>query len=201
VRGGSWTRRTGWELSGRTLGLLGLGKIGREVALRARAFGMRVVAADPYAPDVEGVERVTQDELWGAADVISLHVGLADETRHVVDAAALARMRPHAVLVNTARGGLVDETALAEALQGGRIAGAAADCFEHEPPGASPLLGLPTFLPTPHLGAATGEAAHRMGVAAARNVLAVLLGQGEADVVAGPRPPYPSERPLPGGPT
>jgi D-3-phosphoglycerate dehydrogenase / 2-oxoglutarate reductase len=193
VRSGGWTRRSGWELSGRTLGLVGLGRIGREVAVRARAFGMQVVAADPYAPDVEGVERVPLDALWGAADVISLHVGLSDETRHVVDEAALARMRPHAVLVNTARGGLVDEGALARALRAGTIAGAAADSFEREPPVDSPLLDLPTFLATPHLGAATGEAARRMGLAAARNVIAVLLGEGGADVVAGPGAP-PAER-------
>lgn len=189
VRAGGWSRRSGWELSGRTLGLLGLGRIGREVAVRARAFGMHVIAADPYARDVEGVERVAQTDLWGLADVISLHVGLTPETRHVIDEAALARMRPHAVLINTSRGGLVDEAALARALEAGRIAGAAADCFEHEPPAGSPLLALPTFLATPHLGAATGEAALRMGVGASRNVLAVLLGEGDADVVAGPRLP------------
>jgi D-3-phosphoglycerate dehydrogenase / 2-oxoglutarate reductase len=186
VREGGWSRRVGIELAGRTLGLLGLGRIGREVALRAQAFGMRVVASDPYAPDVPGVTRVARDELWGAADVISLHVGLAPDTRHVVGARELAAMRPHALLVNTARGGLVDELALAEALRTGRIAGAAVDCFEHEPPGRSPLLSLPTFIATPHVGATTREANERMGVSAARNVLAVLFGEGEADVVAGP---------------
>ncbi|MBA2667388.1 MAG: phosphoglycerate dehydrogenase [Trueperaceae bacterium] len=187
VRGGGWSRSVGWELSGRTLGLVGIGRIGREVAARAQAFGMRVVAADPLAPDVPGVERVALDELWGASDAVSLHVGLSSATRHLVDARALERMRPHAVLVNTARGGLVDEGALASALRRGVIAGAAADCFEHEPPGDSPLLALPTFIATPHLGAGTAEAAHRMGMAAARNVVAVLTGDGEADVVAGPR--------------
>jgi D-3-phosphoglycerate dehydrogenase / 2-oxoglutarate reductase len=118
--------------------------------------------------------------------VISLHAPLTSETRHAIGADEFARMRPTTILVNTARGGLVDELALAEALRAGRIAGAAVDCFEHEPPGRSPLLSLPTFIATPHVGATTREANERMGVSAARNVLAVLFGEGEADVVAGP---------------
>jgi D-3-phosphoglycerate dehydrogenase len=186
ARGGGWGRRAGWELDGKTLGLVGLGRIGRAVASRAAAFGMRVIAHDPYAPDVPGVERVTLDELWPAADAVSLHLGLEDASRHLVDAAALARMKPTAVLLNTSRGGLVDEEALADALRAGTIAGAAADAFDREPPTGSPLLELPNFLPTPHLGAATREAARRMGEGAARNVVAVLTGVGAADVVVAP---------------
>lgn len=186
ARGGGWRRGRGWELAGKTLGLVGLGRIGTAVATRAAAFGMRVIAHDPFAPAVAGVERVDLEALWPAADVVSLHVGLDEGTRHLVDAAALARMRPHAVLVNTSRGGLVDEAALDRALRRGELAGAAADAFDREPPLGSPLLELPNFLPTPHLGAATREAAQRMGEAAARNVLAVLLGTGTADVVGAP---------------
>jgi phosphoglycerate dehydrogenase-like enzyme len=169
------------------------------VAARAAAFGMRVVAHDPYAPDVAGVERVDLDALWTASDAVSLHVGLDADTRHLVDAGVLARFKRGAVLVNTSRGGLVDEVALAEALRSGHLAGAAADAFDREPPVGSPLLDLPTFVPTPHLGAATAEAARRMGEAAARNVVAVLTGVGPADVVAGPpvghrAEPHPSGR-------
>ena len=188
ARSGGWTRGTGWELEGKTLGLVGLGRIGRAVASRATAFGMRVIAHDPYAPDVTGVERVDLGALWAEADAISLHVGLDAATHHLVDAGVLARLKPGAVLVYTSRGGLVDEAALADALRSGRLAGAAADAFDREPPVGSPLLELPTFIPTPHLGAATREAARRMGEAAARNVVAVLTGLGRADVVAGPHP-------------
>ena len=192
ARAGGWERRSGWELAGKTLGLVGLGRIGRAVAARAAAFGMRVVGHDPYAGEVPGVARVGLDALWSEADVVSLHLGLEADTRHLVDASVLARMRPGAVLINTSRGGLVDETALAEALRAGRLAGAAADAFEREPPVGSPLLELPTFIPTPHLGAATREAARRMGQAAARNVVAVLTGVGDADVVVGPGPGRPA---------
>lgn len=186
AREGEWHRKTGWELAGKTLGLVGLGRIGRAVAERAASFGMRVVGHDPYAADVPGVARVELDELWCSADAISLHMGLDAGTRHLVDATALARMKPEAVLLNTSRGGLIDEAALADALRSGRLAGAAADTFDREPPVGSPLLDLPSFIPTPHLGAATREAARRMGESAARNIVAVLTGVGEADVVVGP---------------
>jgi len=188
ARSGGWARKSGWELEGKTLGLVGLGRIGRAVAARAAAFGMRVIAHDPVAADVPGVARVALDDLWGEADVVSLHLGLEAGTRHIVDAAVLARLKPGAVLINASRGGLVDEAALADALRSGRLAGAAADAFEREPPVGSPLLDLPNFVPTPHLGAATREAARRMGEAAARNVVAILTGVGDADVVAGPTP-------------
>lgn len=188
ARSGGWGRKSGWELEGKTLGLIGLGRIGRAVAVRAAAFGMRVIAHDPYAADVPGVERVELDALWARADAISLHLGLDDRTRHLVDAAVLARLKPGAVLLNTSRGGLVDEAALADALRSGHLGGAAADAFDREPPVGSPLLDLPNFIPTPHLGAATREAARRMGEAAARNVVAILTGVGDADVVAGPNP-------------
>jgi D-3-phosphoglycerate dehydrogenase len=188
TRAGSWSRRTGWELSGKTLGVIGYGRIGQAVADLGRAFGMRVVASDPFAPPTDGTTVLTVDELLGQADVVTLHVGLSDDTRHLIDGAALARMKPGAVLVNTARGGLIDEDALAEALRSGRLAGAAADAFEHEPPGASPLLAIDSFLPTPHLGAATAEATARMGQMATENALDVLQGRTPAHVVVPPDP-------------
>ncbi len=186
ARAGGWERGRGWELAGKTLGLVGLGRIGRAVAERATAFGLRVIGHDPFASDVPGVERVALERLWPVADVISLHVGLDDGTRHLVDEVVLARLKPTAVLINTSRGGLVDEAALARALTEGRLAGAACDAFDREPPLGSPLLALANFIPTPHLGAATVEAARRMGVAAARNVLAVLSDSGVPDVVVAP---------------
>ena len=188
TRAGSWSRRTGWELSGKTLGVIGYGRIGQAVADLGRAFGMRVVASDPFAPPTDGTTVLTVDELLGQADVVTLHVGLSDDTRHLIDGAALARMKPGAVLVNTARGGLIDEDALAEALRSGRPAGAAADAFEHEPPGASPLLAIDSFLPTPHLGAATTDATARMGRMATENALDVLQGRTPAHVVVPPDP-------------
>jgi (S)-sulfolactate dehydrogenase len=194
VRGGGWDRPAfmGHEAFGRTLGVVGLGDIGARVARRAAAFGLRVVATDPVLHDASfavqeyGVQLLPLAELLAVSDAVTLHVPLVPATRGLIDAAAMERMRPGALLVNTSRGGLVDEAALADALRGGVIAGAAADAFDREPPTGSPLLALPTFVPTPHLGAATREAARRMGEAAARNVVAVLTGVGEADVVAAP---------------
>ncbi len=189
ARAGGWRRSRGWELSGKTLGLIGLGRIGQAVAMRAAAFGMHVIGHDPYAPEVPGVERVDLDRLWPRADVISLHLGLTEDSHHLIDADVLRRCKPTAVIVNTARGGLIDERALADALREGRLAGAAADAFEHEPPTGSPLLELATFLPTPHLGATTREASRHMGVAAAESVIAVLGGASPRNVVLAPTTP------------
>lgn len=177
ARSGAWTRRRGWELSGRTLGIVGYGQIGRAVAVRAAAFGMRVVASDPYAPPGDGTPALDLPELLAQSDVVTLHLGLSEQTRHLIDREALARMKPGAVLINTARGGLVDEDALADALRESRLSGAAADAFEREPASESPLVSLANFLPTPHMGAATAEATARMGVMAAQNALDVLAGR------------------------
>ena len=189
ARAGGWRRSRGWELAGKTLGLIGLGRIGRAVAARAAAFGMHVIGHDPYADDVAGVERVALEALWPRADVISLHLALSDATRHLIDAEVLGQCKPSAVIINTARGGLIDEQALAEALGAGRLAGAAADAFEHEPPSGSPLLTLPNFLPTPHLGATTREAVEHMGMAAAASVVAVTRGEEPSNVVRAPNAP------------
>jgi D-3-phosphoglycerate dehydrogenase len=180
LRRGHWekTKYAGRELHGRTLGLFGFGRIGREVALRARAFGMDVIACDPALPQwpagYEWVTPVTLDELVAGCDVLSLHVPLTPETRAAIGARELARMRPDAVLVNCARGGVVDETALHTALSSGALRGAALDVFENEPPGELPLLALPNVIATPHLGASTAEAQRRAGTEAADIMIRLL---------------------------
>jgi D-3-phosphoglycerate dehydrogenase / 2-oxoglutarate reductase len=171
IRSGSWSRHTGIELAGRHLGVVGYGAVGRQVAGIAGALGMEVVATDPAVRDAD-VPLVDLETLLASSDAVTLHVPLADGTRGMIGAAQLDRMRPQALLVNTSRGGLVDERALAQALAAGRLGGAAFDTFEHEPPEASPLLALDTFIASPHAGAATVEAARRTGVAAVRELLA-----------------------------
>lgn len=171
IRSGSWSRHTGIELAGRRLGVVGYGAVGRQVAGIAGALGMEVVATDPAVRDAE-VPLVDLETMLASSDAVTLHVPLADDTRAMIGATQLDRMRPHALLVNTSRGGLVDEQALAQALAAGRLGGAAFDTFEREPPEASPLLALDNFIASPHAGAATMEAARRTGVAAVRELLA-----------------------------
>lgn len=180
-------RRTGWELAGRTLGVIGYGAIGSEVAQRADALGMRVLAYDPYRADgfapavASDLEPLLRD-----SDVVSLHAALAPETRRLMNAERLGLMPAHAVLVNTSRGDLVDETALYHALRDGRLAGAALDVFSHEPPSDSPLLDLDNVIATPHLGAATRESVRRTALLAARNLADVLHGRSCPHVVNRP---------------
>jgi D-3-phosphoglycerate dehydrogenase / 2-oxoglutarate reductase len=179
IRGGSWGRRMGIELAGRVLGIVGYGAVGRQVAALGRALGMQVVAHDRYV-DHADVSLVDLDSLLMQADAVSLHVPLTDETRHLIGGRELALMRPDAILVNTCRGGVVDEEALARALVDGRLGGAAFDSFEREPPGASPLFEIDTFVASPHAGAATGEAARRTGLAAVTELLASAPREGSA---------------------
>lgn len=186
VKKGGWPHLPGWELHGRTLGLVGLGQVGRAVASRALAFGMRVQGYDPFVANVAGVEPVALQRLFESSDVISLHVPLTPANRHLLNEAAFDVMRPGAVVINTARGGLIDEAAMARALADGRLAAAACDAFENEPPIDSPLLALPNFLASSHLGAATLESSLRMAEAASRNALKVLSGETGADVVTLP---------------
>lgn len=188
VRQGKWGRKTGVELSGATLGLIGLGRIGRDVARRAYAFGMAICYYDPFPPPAEAVAGFTAracslEDLLTGSDFISLHLPLSEETRNLINAAALARMKPSAYLINTARGGLVDEQALYEALSSGRLAGAAFDAFAQEPPGDSPLLRLDNFIASPHAGSATAQTTLRMGLMASENALAVLRGERPDGVV------------------
>jgi lactate dehydrogenase-like 2-hydroxyacid dehydrogenase len=171
----------GTGLQGKTLGIVGLGKIGQATARRARAFGMEIVYAGRRraAEDVEAelsARFLPLDELLTTADVVTLHCPLSAETRHLIDAAALARMQPSSHLVNTTRGPVVDEAALAEALRAGAIAGAGLDVFEREPEVHPDLLELENVVLIPHLGSATIETRTAMGVLAAENVLAVLGG-------------------------
>jgi glyoxylate reductase len=158
----------GAGLSGKTLGIVGLGRIGREVARLAESFGMRVI----HTSQDSGVPL---KELLEQADVVSLHCPLTDETRHLIDAEALARMKPSSLLINTARGPIVDERALAAALRAGRPAGAALDVFEDEPSVLPDLLELDNVVLTPHLGSATEEARTAMGMSCVEALRAVLL--------------------------
>jgi glyoxylate reductase len=161
----------GEGLAGKTLGIVGLGRIGREVARLAEAFGMRVVHTRGSGP----YEELLFDRLLAEADVVSLHVPLTLETRHLISAPELALMRPRAVLVNVSRGPVVDEAALVDALVEGRIAGAALDVYEHEPEVSAGLLGLENVVLSPHLGSSTHVAREAMGMLCADALEAVLL--------------------------
>jgi D-3-phosphoglycerate dehydrogenase len=182
LKQGRWERKAygGIELAGKTLGVLGFGRIGQQVARRALGLGMRVVAYDPFVAAERfrelGVEQVeTPEGVYDIADFLTLHLPLTAETRGSIDAAAFARMRPGARLVNAARGELIDEAALVDALQSGTIAGAALDVFSAEPY-SGPLLELDNVVVTPHLAASTGEAQDRAGVIVAEQVAAALEG-------------------------
>lgn len=162
VRGGGWQTTLGTDLHGKTLGVVGLGRIGSRVARVGTAFGMRVVAWSEHLTDERarevGAERVAKDELLAAADVLTVHLVLSERSRGVIGVPELARMRPSALLVNTSRGPLVDEKALAAALADGAIAGAALDVFGEEPlPAGHPFRTLPNVLATPHVGYVTAE--------------------------------------------
>jgi glyoxylate reductase len=184
VRAGQWTgwaptQLVGMALRDAVLGIVGMGRIGRAVASRARAFGMRVVyTARRPMPDADpDWTAVTLNELLTAADVVSLHVLLTDATRHLIGAEQLAAMKPTAYLINTSRGPVLDEAALVAALQNGHIAGAGLDVYEREPAIAAGLFACDNALLLPHLGSATTETRERMGTMAIENVLAVLEGR------------------------
>lgn len=184
---GKWSRVQGMELTGATLGLVGYGRIGREVAQRASALGMQVLAYDPMLPPDafagSAVQPAALETLLATSDAVSLHLPLTSETQNLIDAAALARMKRTAYLINTARGGLIDEQALYEALVKHEIAGAACDVFSKEPPDSGGLVSLDTFIAAPHIGSATRQTAARMSLAAAENALLVLHGGRPAGVV------------------
>ncbi len=186
VRSGKWPRETliGREASGLTLGLVGFGGIARAVARRASALEMSLLGHDPYLPDSDpawnefGVAPISQERLLAEADVVSLHVPLAEDTRHLIDAAALSAMKPDAVLINAARGGVVDEAALAEALRGGGLGGAALDVFEREPlPPDAGFDDVPNLLLTPHIAGVTQQSNRRVSALVAANVRQVLKAE------------------------
>ncbi len=177
-----WKRKQflGTELQGKTLGIIGLGRIGQSVAARARAFEMKVLAYDPYldrsvAKRLE-IELLELDALLPRAEFITLHIPLTEQTRNILSAERIAALKPGAMVVNCARGGVVDETALLEALESGHLAGAAFDVFSHEPPRSFELIQHPRVVSTPHIGAQTREAQERVGTQTAKMVLAALDG-------------------------
>ncbi len=180
MRDGAWQKLPGFALRERTLGIVGLGNVGRAVARRAAAFGMRMLAADPAPPPAElvdalGVELVDQTTLLRESDFVSLHCDLNPSSHHLIDAAALALMRPDAVLINTARGPVVDEAALVAALRAGQIGGAALDVFEQEPlPADSPLLHMENVMLAPHNSNSSPEAWERVHRNTVERLLEVL---------------------------
>lgn len=181
TKAGRWEkgRFVGVELMGKILGIVGVGRIGTAVAQRARAFGMNILAYDPYflreAARELGIEMASLDEVLARSDFITLHTPLTDETRGLIDAAAIEKMKPGVRLINCARGGLIDERALAEAIRSGTVAGAALDVFEQEPtPPSNPLLALDQVIATPHLGASTTEAQLSVATMIAEQVLDYL---------------------------
>jgi D-3-phosphoglycerate dehydrogenase len=165
MKGGKWLKKEleRTELSGKTLGLVGIGRIAREVASRAKAFGMKVIAYDKYVQTSDAAEMVGLDELYARADYISLHTPLTDETRGMICAAAIAKMKQGARLINTCRGPVVVEADVASALVSGKLAGFATDVYDKEPPEGSPLFSAPKVIMTPHLGASTEENLLRLG--------------------------------------
>ena len=192
LRRGEWKRAqfTGLELRGRTLGIIGLGKIGQAIAVRARAMEMTVIGVDPFvtaeAAANHGVELVELDELLERADILTVHVPLTRATRGLIGRDAIAKMKPGSILLNVARGGILDETAVAEALQSGHLGGAGIDVFDKEPPAGSPLLEAPNTLLTPHLGASTAEAQVLVSEEVAVQVLDVLDGRSARYAVNAP---------------
>lgn len=184
MRAGDWPRGrlgAGGEISGRTMGLFGCGAIARAVGERARALGMRVIGHDSYlppdSPAWRTIDRVAQLDLLRGSDVLSLHAPLTDETRNVIDAMAIDAMKPGAILINTARGGLVEEATLAAALREGRLGGAALDVFETEPltaEAAAKFTGLPNVILTPHVAGVTAEANARVSALTVANVIEAL---------------------------
>jgi phosphoglycerate dehydrogenase-like enzyme len=186
VRAGEWPRGSGalaWELCGATVGLVGFGTIGRLVARRLRGFGVTLLVTDPADRDVAPGTRVPLDVLLAESDVVSLHAPLTPETALMIDAKRLATMRPTAVLVNTSRGGLVDEEALLAALRAGRLRAAALDVFEREPPAAERLRSIPNLVLTPHLAGVSERSEAEMTERAVDAVLAVLAGRAPDGLV------------------
>lgn len=188
VRSRAWTgwaldQLLGVQLAGKQLGIVGFGRIGQAMARRALGFAMRVVYADPEEAPGSAARRVSIDELFATSDVVSLHCPLTPETRRVVDAHRLGLMKPTAILVNTARGGCVDEPALIEALEAGRIFGAALDVYDREPDLDPRLLACPRLTLAPHIGSATTETRTQMAQLCADAVIAVLSGRRPPNLV------------------
>jgi phosphoglycerate dehydrogenase-like enzyme len=190
TRVGGWPRQANLPLRGRALALAGLGRIGKAVAVRGAAFGMRLLAYEPY-PDRAFVERhgvtlLPFERLLTEADFLSLHLPLTRESQHLINRRTLALMKPTAFLINTARGGLVCEADLYEALTGGRLAGASLDVFEEEPPGKSPLFGLDNVVLTPHTAGMDIQSRDDMARSAAEAIVSLSRGEWPAEKVVNP---------------
>ena len=183
TRAGDWTRLTGNEIMGKSLAIAGLGRIGKEVAIRAKAFGMKVKAFDLYwDEEFANAHEVTHctsfDELFANADIISLHVNLTEETRNMLDAESIAKLKDGAIVLNCARGELVDTDAMVAALKSGKLGGYGADVLDQEPPPPDhPLLTAPNVVITPHIGSRTYESVQRQAGMAVRNLIHVMKGE------------------------
>lgn len=180
MKEGKWEKKAfeGEELGGKTLGLIGIGNIGKEVARRALALGMTVIAYDPYVPQAEGVEMVSLDELFARSDYISLHLPKTKETANMIGREQFAKMKNGVRIINCARGGIIDEEALYEALTSGKVAGAALDVFAEEPPTDWKLVQLDNVICSPHIGASTKEGQGRVGAEVADLLIAFAREHG-----------------------
>ncbi|HYL80947.1 MAG TPA: phosphoglycerate dehydrogenase [Candidatus Acidoferrum sp.] len=187
VRAGRWDRHEGFDLAGKTVGIIGLGTIGKEVAQRLQAFEVRLLAYDPVQDpqfaEAHGVAYVSLEELLRQSDLVSLHAFLDAQSRKLLDAKRLAWMKPTAYVINTARGGLIDQDALYEALKGHKLAGAALDAFEQEPLGDSPLRGLDNCWLSPHAAGSSRDARARSKHVAVENVLRFFRGERPLHIV------------------
>jgi D-3-phosphoglycerate dehydrogenase len=188
TRDGDWPRSEGISLRGKTLGLIGLGAIGMDVADRLRAFGCQLVATDPFTKTetaiAHDVKLVTLNQLLAEADIISLHAPVTPQTKEMVNREFLSKVKPGVVIINTARGQLIDENALVDALKDGRVRGAGLDAFSKEPPGAdNPLFQFSQVIATPHTGAHCDDAITAMSYRAMENCITVLKGERPINVV------------------
>lgn len=182
-RKGEWKRKTGHEIMGKTIGIIGLGRIGKEVAIRARAFGLTIIGYDIYWDETfaaeQGVQHAaTHDEVFAVADYISLHTNLTPETRNMIRAAAIAKMKKGVIILNCARGEIINTADMVAALQSGHVGGYGADVLDHEPPPPDhPLLREPNCIITPHIASRTYESVQRQATMSVKNLIAVLDGQ------------------------
>ena len=184
---GQWLRSTGFELYGKTIGILGLGAVGKAVAKRAAGFSMKIMAYDPFInleyTKANGIFAAELNDVIKEADFISLHLPLLEETKNIINEEAIKNTKKGAVIINTARGGLVDEKAAYKYLESGHLGGLALDAFETEPPGSSPLFNLENVVVTPHTGAHTTEATALMAEMSVRNLIDVLSGKNCPNVI------------------
>lgn len=187
LREGAWVRSAGVELYRKTLGILGFGAVGRSVARRASGFSMRILVFDPYVREsmrrTRGIDFCSFDEVIANSDFISLHVPLNQETKNMINTSSIEKMKNGVIIINTSRGGLIDDNAVYRALKQGKIRGLGLDVFNQEPPGSSPLFELDNVVVTPHTGAHTYEAISKMALMAVRNLIDILEGGTSRNIV------------------